>query len=195
MEGRKFRQIFSAGPLATNWRFLLCLNKIPNKGRAGSYTRALTPSAGKRRHVSLYNNNVTWEGSPQPCRARTMHRRAVPEKGSPVGRVPAAMGLSDAGGRERPPVLFAGESTGLGGLLSIDRSEAAALLSTTPRSTPKSSASDSAPLSRRDRFPPRGREKPSPAPGQEVRRWAARPARSRWKSRLSRASLDSGIPT
>ena len=47
----------------------------------------------------------------------------------------------------------ADKSRGSKGLVSADRSEAAALLGTTPRSIPKSSASDFAPLSTAEGFP------------------------------------------
>ena len=50
-----------------------------------------------------------------------------------------------AGEFVRPEI--ADKSRGSEGLVSADRSEAAALLGTTPRSIPKSSASDFAPLS------------------------------------------------
>ena len=51
----------------------------------------------------------------------------------------------------RPEI--ADKSRGSKGLVSADRSEAAALLGTTPRSIPKSSASDFAPLSTAEGFP------------------------------------------
>ena len=47
----------------------------------------------------------------------------------------------------------ADKSRGSKGLVSADRSEAAALLGTTPRSLPKSSASDFAPLSTAEGYP------------------------------------------
>ena len=60
-----------------------------------------------------------------------------------VGPVPLGFQVRDS------PVCGAGKSLGSKGLVSADRSEAAALLGTTPRSIPKSSTSDLASLSKR----------------------------------------------
>ncbi len=84
------------------------------------------------------------------------------------------------------PVQSRANPTGREGLLSIDRSKATALLSTTPRSTPKSSASDPAPLSRRDKCPParpgetlsRSRPRDSAGDGSAGAAVAAAPIRS-----------------
>ena len=64
------------------------------------------------------------------------------------------------------PVSNADKSLGCKGLVSADRSEAAALLGTTPRSIPKSSASDFAPLSTAEWYP-RSRARGSYSPGPE----------------------------
>ena len=70
---------------------------------------------------------------------------------SPEPNTPAAFYLNTRFLSIEPPrdspVCGAGKSLGSKGLVSADRSEAAALLGTTPRSIPKSSASDLASLS------------------------------------------------
>ena len=65
-----------------------------------------------------------------------------------------------------PSYKNADKSRGSKGLVSADRSEAAALLGTTPRSLPKSSASDFAPLSTAEGYP-RSRTRSSYSPGPE----------------------------
>ena len=85
----------------------------------------------------------------------------------------------------RPDI--ADKSRGSKGLVSADRSEAAALLGTTPRSIPKSSASDFAPLSTAEGFPrsrTRGLYSSSPEPR----------AQSARDSALSLAGASAGLP-
>ena len=126
--------------------------------------------------IQYQNAEKTTKSPPAADRQPNTHQQRK-ERGRgacPVDpqRVPSPPPLGDEddprGGRSGVPRIrpsVADKSLGTKGLVSADRSEDAALLCTTPRSIPKSSASDFAPLSTAECYPrSRARSSYSPDP-------------------------------